>query len=310
MSNNQVAQWEPSEPVQGAQSTLNPQVGALASWAEAAAATQQIAAALVQSSFVPAAFRGKPIEATAAILAGAEVGLQPMNSLKAFDVIQGAAAPRAITLRAIVQAAGHEIVLVESTTTRCRMKGRRRGQDTWQTVDWTIDRAKQLGVATKDNWRSQPQAMLVARATSELARLIAADAILGIGYSAEEIADGAGEPLGVTTSPQATPTKRVLKRSPKPKPEPAPAPTPTEPEPVPVPVEEMATPAQLQALNIALEQHVSAERSEKLDWLAHEFGRKFGSSKELTKAEASRAIDYWMQVGAGDPVEPEPEAAR
>ena len=191
---------------------VNPVVANLKEWAQAADAAKAIAQTLVQSSFVPQAFKGKPVEAFAAILAGAELGLQPMASLKSFDVIQGQAAPRAITLRAVVQAAGHEMRLIESTTTRCRMKGRRRGEDAWQQVDWTIDRAKQLGVTGKDNWRKQPQAMLVARATSELARLIAADAILGIGYSAEEVADGADTALQETITPTPKPARRTLQR--------------------------------------------------------------------------------------------------
>lgn len=168
-------------------------------WAESAQAASQIAAELVRTSFVPESFRGKPYEATAAILAGLEVGLQPMAALRAFDVIQGQAAPRALTLRAVAQSQGHEIVMVESTGTRCRMKGRRNGTAEWQEVVWTLDRAKALNLTGKPNWRNQPQAMLVARATSEIARLVAADAILGLGYSAEEVADGGPAGYGDVT---------------------------------------------------------------------------------------------------------------
>lgn len=179
----------------------------LSDWATSAQAAMAVAEQLSRSSFVPESFRNKPGEATAAILAGLEVGLQPMAALRSFDVIQGQAAARAVTLRAIVQAQGHEIELVESTATRCKMRGRRRGADAWQEVTWTIDRARQLGVTGKANWKNQPQAMLVARCTSELARLIASDAILGIAYSSEEIADGAGAgvevPAVTTADPEA-----------------------------------------------------------------------------------------------------------
>lgn len=173
----------------------------LAEWANSAQSAHVVSEQLVKTSFVPDSFRGKPYEATAAILAGLEVGLSPMAALRSFDVIQGQAAPRAITLRAIVQAQGHEMVMEESTATRCKMRGKRRGTNEWQTVTWTTDRAKSLNLLGKQNWRQQPQAMLIARATSELARLVAADAILGIAYSVEEIADGAG--AGVET-PAAT----------------------------------------------------------------------------------------------------------
>lgn len=169
----------------------------LAEWARSAEAAHHIATELVKTAFVPDAFRGKPAEATAAILAGLEVGLQPMAALRSFDIIQGQAAPRAITLRAIVQGHGHEMVMEESTATRCKMRGKRRGSHDWITVAWTTDRAKSLNLLGKNNWKAQPQAMLVARATSELARLVAADAILGIAYSVEELADGAGAGVDV-----------------------------------------------------------------------------------------------------------------
>ena len=178
----------------------------LTEWAQSAQAAMLVAEELCRSSFVPEGFRGKPGEATAAILAGLEVGLQPMASLRSFDVIQGQAAARAITLRAIVQSHGHEIELVESTGTRCKMRGRRAGTSNWQEIIWTLDRAKQLGVTGKANWKNQPQAMLVARATSEIARLIASDAILGIAYSSEEVADGAGAGFEVAEMTTADPS--------------------------------------------------------------------------------------------------------
>lgn len=198
----------------------------LAEWATSAQAAASVAEQLVKTSFVPEAFRGKPYEATAAILSGLEMGLSPMASLRSFDVIQGQAAPRAITLRAVVQAHGHEMVLDEATATRCVMRGRRNGANTWQKVVWTIDRARSLGLVTKHTWKTQPQNMLVARATSELARLIAADAILGIAYTAEELIDGAdpnstppspepnGDAAAETTEATAPGTRRMSRRKP------------------------------------------------------------------------------------------------
>lgn len=179
-------------------------VARLAQWAQAASATHQMATTLVQTSFVPQAFRGKAVEATAAMLAGAEVGLSPMASLRSFDVIQGTAAPRANTLRAIVQSMGHQIRVVESSDTVAIVEGCRRGEDTWQRSEWTIERARRMKLTGKDNWQNQPQAMLVARATAECARLIASDAILGIPYAAEEISDHPELQMAVATAEPLT----------------------------------------------------------------------------------------------------------
>lgn len=149
----------------------------------------EIAARLVTTSFVPSSYANKPQEAAAAIVAGQGVGLGPMESLRSIDIIQGTPAMRAITLRALVVSQGHEIWLEESTPTRAVVCGRRAGSDKIQRSEWDLDRARALGLLNKDNWKKQPSAMLIARATSECARLIAPDALLGIPYSTEELQD-------------------------------------------------------------------------------------------------------------------------
>lgn len=179
-------------------------------WASDAQEIARMAASLVQTSFVPAAMRGKPAEATAAILTGLEVGLQPMAALRSIDVIQGTPALRAVTLRALVQGAGHEVWVDEQTKTRAVVKGRRRGSDVVQESVWTTDRAKDLGLLGKDNWKKQPGAMLVARATAECCRLVAADVILGLPYAVEELTDE-GPVDEVEVKPRA---RRTAKRKP------------------------------------------------------------------------------------------------
>ncbi len=195
---------------------------ALIAWAESARAAHGVAESLVKTSFVPEAFRNKAVEATAAILAGAEVGLSPMASLRSFDIIQGTAAPRAMTLRAVVQSAGHEMWVEQSTDDKAVVCGRRRGSERVERAVWTMQRAQRLKLTGKDNWQKQPQAMLLARATSECARLVAADAILGVPYAAEEIEDAAA---GADPSPvQEDRPRRTARRA-------LPPPEPTTPEP-------------------------------------------------------------------------------
>jgi hypothetical protein len=170
----------------------NQQIAYIATWAQAADAALRVATELVETSFVPVAYRKKPMEATAAILAGAEVGLNPMASLRAFDNIQGTPAPKAITLRAIVQGQGHEVRIEKSDDTVAIVAARRRGDTEWQRSTWTIQRAQKMGLTGKDQWKAQPTAMLVARATSEVCRWVASDAIMGMPYSVEELQDGDG----------------------------------------------------------------------------------------------------------------------
>ncbi len=259
----------------------------LAEWVHAADAAYTVATRLVESSFVPAQFRGKPVEATAAILAGSEVGLSPMAALRAFDVIQGQAAPRAITLRAIVQSYGHEIVLRESTATRCIMAGRRKGSTEWQTSVWTMDRATGLGLTGKDNWKKQPGAMLIARATSEVARLIASDAILGIGYTAEEIADGAtGDPsttTGTGLEAEAVPEQPATRRMSRTRK--------TEPDPTATQDGPLTDHTRATMFALLTEQGITDADAQRAG-MSHIIGRFVESRSTLTEGEGLAIIDH------------------
>lgn len=148
------------------------------------------AKSLVKTSFVPASYQGKPEEAAAAIVTGLNMGLDPLAALRSMDVIQGTPAFRALTIRALVQSRGHEIWVEESTQQRAIVKGRRRGESKIETSMWDMDRARRLNLTGKSNWKNQPENMLLARATTEVGRLIAADALLGMAYSIEELEDG------------------------------------------------------------------------------------------------------------------------
>jgi hypothetical protein len=159
-------------------------------WARQAEAAAIYAERVCSTTMAPAAYRGKPAEAAAAILAGAELGFSPMASLRAFDNIQGTPAPKAMTLRAVVQAAGHEVRIVESTDERAVVDGRRKGDTKWQTSIWDIPRAQKLAqYKTNPNYKTNPAQMLVARATAEVCRWVGADAIMGMPYAAEEVGD-------------------------------------------------------------------------------------------------------------------------
>lgn len=156
-------------------------------WVGEAQQAELIARELAKTSFVPATLRGKPAEITAAILAGQELGLPPMATLRSIDVIQGTPALRAHAMRGLVQSKGHSVQVAESTPERCVVRGRRKGEEEWQTVTWTLDRAKKLGLTGKSEWQKQPQTMLVARATGEICRLVASDVLYAMPYAAEEL---------------------------------------------------------------------------------------------------------------------------
>jgi hypothetical protein len=187
---------QPQEPSENAAT-------ALVRWAQAAQAAHTLATSLVKTSFVPKHYRGKAEEATAAILAGAEIGLSPLAALRAFDDISGTVAPKAVTLVAVAQSHGHRIDVVEESDERAVVRYRRRGERDWKTATYSVADAARAGLTKRNpNWATQPRAMCVARASSIAARRVASDAVLGIAYSAEELADS-------TPMPELTPRVTV-----------------------------------------------------------------------------------------------------
>jgi hypothetical protein len=286
----------------------------LQQWAEDARQAAAVAQSLAPTPFVPNSLRSTsrdPDEArrvtvgniTAAILTGQELGLTPMASLRSINIIQGTPAMTALALRGLVQSRGHEVRKVESSDTRCVYEGRRAGSDgPFERSVWTIDRARAMGLTGKDNWKRQPEAMLIARASSEVCRLIAADVLLGVPYSAEEIEDEAT--TAAVEAPRKVQRARV-QRLPAPPPEPdlddGPAPHEEELPDAPKPISQ----GKLTALNAALTGDLGlTDRAEKLAWLTAHLGRDIGSSAEVTDAEASGLLDQIAaQPAPGVPAE-------
>lgn len=285
----------------------------LMSWAEDAHAAAQIAHQLTGTAFIPESLIVRDTSgnvdydrtastALGVILAGTELGLSPMAALRSVDVIKGTPAMRAMAMRAIVQSAGHELVVTESTETRAIVKGRRRGSSEWQTSTWTIDRAQKLGLAGKPNWRQQSTSMLIARATSECARLIAADALLGLPYSAEELADDLAGIEPDQTPPAEQPKRRTAQRkttTPRKATPPAPTgpPQAERPEPELEPPDQTDEPNkdQLAALHASLRDLGITERDAGLAYIGAAVDREISSSKDLTRDECGRVIDRIKQ---------------
>lgn len=155
--------------------------------AEQLGQAHRIATALVQTSFAPAHFKGKPEEAAAAILYGSQIGLDPMSSLQNIYVISGRPGLYARTMAAVVMAAGHKIWTVEEADGSVTVSGQRKGSDEVETVTWTMERAKLAGYTKNAKYQTDPRAMLYARAVGDVARRIAPDALLGMAHTVEEM---------------------------------------------------------------------------------------------------------------------------
>lgn len=228
-------------------------------FAQDADAVYQVALRLATTPFVPTSYKKRgdrwlePQEvaqtAAAAMLAGDEIGLSPMQALKAIDVIEGSPALNALSQRALVQAHGHEVWVAERRGGERRavsvtVRGKRKGSDHIEEVTWSWDRATQARLTGKKNWQDNPEAMCVARATSEVCRLIAADVLMGLAYSSEELADG-GE--GAEALPVRVGVRQREEQPEQPQEIPAPSPEAEQPEaPAPEEAPQADTPAHTQ----------------------------------------------------------------
>ena len=153
-----------------------------------------------RTPFVPKGMQGQPEAVLACVLYGRELGLGPMQALNSIHVIEGKATASPELMRALVAKAGHRIDVAENTNEVCVLKGKRADTEAEATVKWTLEDAKAANLTGKDNWRKYPRAMLVARATSELCRILFPDVIAGLSYTPEEIESVAGvaQPISVT----------------------------------------------------------------------------------------------------------------
>lgn len=192
-----------------------------------------LAAAMVDTEMVPTRYRGraKKGDAAAAILYGAELGLNPIQSLQNIFAVHGSPSMYARTMKALLRRQGYKFKTIEESDTVHEVHGWEPGSD--PKIDdpdeisrWTIEDAQKAEFApvmdaetgdwktfTKKNgetavlgnmkYVTQPKQMLYAKATAEVCRKLAPDVLLGIAYSTEEM-ESEREPITVTAERPAT----------------------------------------------------------------------------------------------------------
>lgn len=275
-------------------------------WVDVISQVVKLSEHVADTEFVPKALRGNPPAIAAAILHGRELGLSPMTALSQTHMVEGKPTLSAEGQRGLVLAAGHEIEFTELTDATVTVRGRRAGDERWTSVTWTADRARRAGLAGKNTYRAYPRAMLAARASAELCRLMFADVTHGMAAT-EEIE--APEPPETATTGR---TRRIERR-------PAPAPiegTPAEyedaegdlaaiaeadtgdaspDETTPAPPTAV-TPAQLRMLG-ALWSKFGVDDAERRDFTARLVGRDLeGTTRNLYSEEASALITVLVRI--------------
>ncbi|MEU1432161.1 hypothetical protein ABZ412_34345 [Nocardia sp. NPDC005746] len=180
-------------------------LGAVSIYLDVIDTAYNLADKLCRTPLVGTVYRGKPADAAVAILYGAEIGLNPIQSLQQIFTVHGTPAIYARTMVALLKRRGYRFQTVEATATVATVTGTAPGGDV-ETCTWTIDRAIQAGyvpqidpktgdyavntngkLAGNMKYLTDSANMLYAKAAAEVCRRLAPDVLLGISRTTEDL---------------------------------------------------------------------------------------------------------------------------
>lgn len=132
-------------------------------------------------------------EAISIMLIAQAEGRSPALAARDYHIIQGRPALKADAMLARFQQEGGVVNWVEYTDAKVSGEfSHPKSSPKPVTITWTIEMAKRIGIANKDNWRNYPRAMLRSRCISEGVRTVYPGIAVGI-YTVEEVQDFARE---------------------------------------------------------------------------------------------------------------------
>jgi hypothetical protein len=128
---------------------------------------------------IPKHCLAKPGKILATVMAGHELGVGPMASLRAFHVVEGKPTADYSFWIARLKAAGYRVEWPERSQERVTLK-LTAPDGSSATETWDKARAITAGLWNgKDNWKKYPMAMLSARAVTSLGRAFAGEVMFG-----------------------------------------------------------------------------------------------------------------------------------
>lgn len=153
----------------------------------------EYAKALAASGMLPAQYRNQPANLLYALEFADSLGLHPMAAITGVHVIEGKPSASSALISALVRRAGHKLRITGDDTRAVAQIVRADDPGFTFECTWTMDRAKQAGLANKKVWQNYPAAMLKARAITEVAREACEEALSGMHYTPEELGANVNE---------------------------------------------------------------------------------------------------------------------
>ena len=141
---------------------------------------------IASTDFIPKSLRGNLPAILACVATGRALGLPDMAALRSIHIIDGKATFSAELMVSLVRKHGHSIQGAISDG-KATVTGKRGDNGDEMTSEWTLEMAQRAGLVNKDNWKKYPEAMLWARAVSQLCRMLFADVFAGSTYTEDEV---------------------------------------------------------------------------------------------------------------------------
>lgn len=184
---------------------------------------------LAPSRLLPQAYRENPANLFLAAEFADALGIERINAITSIHVIEGKPSASADLIAALIRRAGHRLRVTGDDRQATAELTRADDPEFTFTATWTMDRARAAQLVGKDVWKKYPAAMLRSRAITEVARMAASDALLGVIYTPEELGadvDATGTPTRHAHITDVTParvTSAEILAAPPAQPAPAPA---------------------------------------------------------------------------------------
>jgi hypothetical protein len=271
------------------------------------------------ASMLPDSYRGKPADILLAVGLGQSMGLSPAESLYRIAVIKGKPTASAELIAANVRKAGHRLRVATDEQARSVTATVFRADDPDFAFEVTRDMAwaQSMGLATNDNYRKQALTMLQWRAITAVARLACPEALYGVAYTPDEMAETEPAKPQPTTSANrlrsalgTTVTAEQVENEPEAEHEPAPIVPPGDDAafdaayrkggPVPIEGVPLNTGSKLAKAMYAGINEGGIPESDRIEFICGVIGRVITSTKEMTEDEARIVLDNLARLKADE----------
>jgi hypothetical protein len=158
---------------------------------------------LSHASLLPKAYQKQPGNILFAVEYADALGISRINAITSIHVIEGKPSASADLIAGLVRRAGHTLRITGDDAHATAQLIRKDDPEFTYEAHWTMEKAKAANLTGKGVWKSYPAAMLRSRAITEVARMGASEALLGLIYTPEELGadvDQTGAPVRTTTA--------------------------------------------------------------------------------------------------------------